>query len=348
MTVHRSPSPTNRGAATTRGRRLAAALTAALTTVAVLAGCAHRPDTRLHPQASPIRYAPMRHPFHGARLYHDPTTAAARWQVVHGAEWLNPITSQPQAHWLSSPQDLTAVPALVRQARQQDALPVLVTYYLPNRDCTKFTQGAPDAAAYDTWIGDLIGDLAGARAAIIMEPDAVPADCFDAARSGLLRRSVHRLEDAGQYVYLDAGHSRWRSTGEMAQRLIESGIQYAEGFSVNVSNRYTTDESYWWGRELSDLVGDRDFVIDTSRNGLGPPAGGQWCNPSRQALGQPPTTATDRPGLAALLWIKPPGESDGRCGGETTYLFSPGQARNLIANRATVGRPPWRLTPTPP
>ena len=28
------------------------------------------------------------------------------------------------------------------------------------------------------------------------------------------------------------------------------------------------------------------------------------------------------PGLAALLWSKLPGESDGICGGETTYLLS--------------------------
>ena len=39
---------------------------------------------------------------------------------------------------------------------------------------------------------------------------------------------------------------------------------------------------------------------------------------------------THQPHLAALLWIKAPGESDGECGGEQTYLFSPTQARNLI------------------
>ena len=42
------------------------------------------------------------------------------------------------------------------------------------------------------------------------------------------------------------------------------------------------------------------------------------------------------PGLAALLWIKLPGESDGICRGETTYLFSPGQARRLTVNSPFV------------
>ena len=96
-----------------------------------------------------------------------------------------------------------------------------------------------------------------------------------------------------------------------------------------------------WGLELSDLVGRREFVIDTSRNGLGPPPDDparddEWCNPGRQALGQQPDAAPRLPGVAALLWIKRPGESDGICGGETTYLFAPRQARILIANAAWV------------
>jgi endoglucanase len=112
-------------------------------------------------------------------------------------------------------------------------------------------------------------------------------------------------------------------------------------FSVNVANRQTTRQSYQWGRELSDLLGRREFVIDTSRNGLGPPPDApdrddEWCNPRRQALGQAPTTRPGMPGLAALLWIKLPGESDGICGGETTYLFSPTQARRLTVNSPFV------------
>jgi endoglucanase len=42
------------------------------------------------------------------------------------------------------------------------------------------------------------------------------------------------------------------------------------------------------------------------------------------------------PGLAALVWIKRPGESDGICGGETNYLFSPTQARRLTVNSPFV------------
>jgi endoglucanase len=257
------------------------------------------------------------------------------------AQWLNPITTTPQAHWLTSPEALDELPTLVRAARPQRAVLVLVAYYIPDRDCTHHSDGAPSPQAYAQWIDTLIARLGTARAVIIVEPDAIPADCFDAARATTLANAVGRLVDAGQYVYLDAGHSRWRSTGETAERLLSAGINHAEGFSVNVANRQTTQDAHRWGQKLADLVGNREFVIDTSRNGLGPPPDDparddEWCNPDRQALGERPTTTPNLPGVAALLWIKRPGESDGQCGGETTDLFSPRQARNLIVNATWV------------
>jgi endoglucanase len=323
-----------------RGRPLWSALALAL--AAVVAGaCTNTPDTTLHPWPPAVTYAPLEHPFHNARLFVDPQTSAARWQREHGAGWLDPITTRPQARWLNGPRDLARLPGLATRARQQRALLVLVAYYLPDRGCSSSGQDAPSPDAYRRWIDRLIHHLGSTRAAIVMEPDAVAADCFNAKRATLLKRSVKRLADAGQYVYLDAGHARWRSTGEMAQRLLRAGMQYAQGFSVNVANRQTTRLSYQWGRELSDLLGRREFVIDTSRNGLGPPPDDpdqddEWCNPQHQGLGQAPTTRTSMPGLAALLWIKLPGESDGICGGETTYLFSPVQAQQLIVNSPFV------------
>jgi endoglucanase len=288
-----------------------------------------------------LTYSRLQEPFHQAKLFRAPDTAADRWKADHqGAAWLDPITSQPQAVWLNNPQDLASVQADARQAQHQGALPVFVTYYVPHRDCWD-QGGAPSGRAYDRWIGQLIAGLHPVRTVIIMEPDAVAADCFTAERAELLKRSVKKLVDAGQYVYLDAGHSQWKPASEMAERLIESGIQYSEGFSVNVSNRQSTADSYAWGRALSDLVGDRDFVIDTSRNGRRPPSAqvdghNGWCNPAGQALGEMPSAATGLPHLAATLWIKGPGESDGYCGTDYTYDFSPRLASELIANSPMV------------
>ncbi|MFI6481686.1 glycoside hydrolase family 6 protein [Nonomuraea sp. NPDC050663] len=302
----------------------------------VLAGCSRAPDTTLKPWPPQVAYAPLRQPFKDAELHRDTDSAAMRYRLANGAAWLAPITGRPQARWINGPADLEPLRAVAAQARLQGTLPVLVAYYLPNRGCAK-DQGARNERAYQRYIGRLIRLLGATDAAVIMEPDAVPADCFTRERGALIAASVRRLAEAGHHVYIDAGHSAWRTTGETAERLLASGIQHAEGFAVNVSNRQSTDASYRWGRELSSLVGGREFVIDTSRNGLGPPPKNEWCNPGRQALGQEPTTQVVAPGLAALLWIKRPGESDGICGGEKTYLFSPRQARLLIDNAQSSG-----------
>ncbi|GLZ28252.1 glucanase [Lentzea sp. NBRC 105346] len=300
--------------------------------VAVLAACGQTPRVELRPSEPAVSYAPLRHPFRDRQLYLAPDSPALRWQNANGASWLDPITRTPQAVWLNSPQDLDKVPALVSEAGQQDALPVLVAYYVPNRGCSDFRDGAPTPAEYVQWVDRLITLLGATKAVVVMEPDAIPADCFTTERAEVLKAAVGKLSEAGHFVYLDAGHSRWRSTGETAERLIAAGVNVAEGFAVNISNRQSTEDAHKWGRELADLTGDREFVIDTSRNGLGPPPGDgdSWCNPEQQGLGEPPTTKPALEGVAALLWIKPPGESDGICGGEDTYLFSPRQARNLI------------------
>jgi endoglucanase len=69
------------------------------------------------------------------------------------------------------------------------------------------------------------------------------------------------------------------------------------------------------------VTGAVHFVIDTSRNGLGPwqpPAGvypdpQDWCNPPDRGLGIQTTAKTNHPLLDAYLWVKIPGASDGEC-----------------------------------
>lgn len=72
-------------------------------------------------------------------------------------------------------------------------------------------------------------------------------------------------------------------------------------------------------------TGTTHFVVDTSRNGLGPwqfpstyPNDGvaqDWCNPPGRGLGARPAAAplADNALVDAYLWIKIPGESDGQC-----------------------------------
>lgn len=285
-----------------------------------------------------VEYAPLRHPFRGAELFLDSDTLARQWQVAHSAAWLDPITSTPQARWLTGPDDLAALGPVVREAGRQRKLLVVVAYHIPNRDCAG--QGAASADDYRAWIGQLVDVLASTRAVVVLEPDAVAADCFDQTRARILAGAVRELADAGHYVYLDAGHPNWRPPAEMAPRLHAAGIAAAEGFSVNVSNRRSTADSQRFAAELSAQTGGREALIDTSRNGLPAPPDDQWCNPAQQGLGQRPTVQSGLDRVAALLWVKRPGESDGPCGEEPSAdAFSPRQARTLIVNAAWVPEP---------
>ncbi len=133
----------------------------------------------------------------------------------------------------------------------------------------------------------------------------------------MLQSAVTGLKaPGGTHVYLDAGNPGYRSVGVMAARLNQASIGQADGFSLNVSNFYTTSELVSYGTSLSALVGNKHFVLDTSRNGNGILSGDQWCNPGGRALGAAPTTSANLGALVdALLWIKVPGESDGTCNG---------------------------------
>jgi endoglucanase len=156
----------------------------------------------------------------------------------------------------------------------------------------------------------------------------------------LLRYAIGKLAALpATTIYLDAGHSAWVPAPEMARRLRAAGIERIRGFALNVSNYRATEELLAYGREISHRVGGKRFIIDTSRNGNGPPAGlepsdaGNWCNPDGRALGAPPTTETGDPLCDAFFWIKAPGESDGTCNrGPSAGAWWPQRALELARN----------------
>jgi endoglucanase len=200
---------------------------------------------------------------------------------------------------------------------------VLVVYDIPHRDCGSYSAGgATSPAAYRTWIDTFANAIGSARAAVILEPDALAElDCFkpadQASTLALLRSAVDRLnKQPGISVYIDAGNESWESASVIAKRLRLAGIDRARGFSLNVSNFYSTATEQRYGDKISRFLGGRThYVIDTSRNGRGPAPNGAWCNPPGVGLGPPSTWHTSDPLVDAYLWIKAPGESDGSCRG---------------------------------
>jgi endoglucanase len=210
----------------------------------------------------------------------------------------------------------------VSKAQTVGKTPILVAYNIPVRDCGSYSAGGSNSPqAYLEWITKFSAGVGNKPALVILEPDAIPgADCLSEegrnTRYDLLKQAVTKLKaNSSTKVYIDSGHAKWKSADEMADRLNKSGIALADGFSLNVSNYVTTADNTSYGQQISAKVGNKHFVIDTSRNGNGPTQDNQWCNPSGRALGTPSTTATGNNLIDAYLWIKVPGESDGGCNG---------------------------------
>lgn len=300
------PGPVRRSA-TWVGRAVVAAVAIALVVVIAqhyLDAQARNPFTRhemfVHPHSQAAQAAES-HAGHEAELF-------ARLAAIPTAIWLT-----PEAHPTGSVGPF--VGEITDQAEAAEQMPVFVTYAIPARDCSAgHSAGGLDAHGYGAWIEEVAGALRS-PAVIIVEPDALAmaAECDRVReRVELISAAVDVFGDAGAVVYIDAGHSDWIDPAPMAELLERAGVNDARGFATNVSAYQSDDAERAYAETLRDLVGGANYVIDSGRNGAGGTP--QWCNPSEQALGQRPG-AIDDDGLDALVWVKPPGESDGTCGG---------------------------------
>ena len=278
---------------------------------------------------------------------HDPALAALYNKIANngGAEWIGDWTPNV-GRYVGKRADMIL---------KSGVLPYFVIYNVPKRDCGQYSAGGSEGAdKYKAWITSFANSLGNRRAAVILEPDSLGllgkkmADgksCLSEAaqkeRLELLRFAVHTLVSLGNTaVYIDAGHSGWLKPAVDAKLLKEAGIEEADGFALNVSNYKSTSTEIPYGKEISKLVGGKHFVIDTSRNGNGPPKCDEaaddencWCNPPGRALGSPPTASTADPLIDAYLWLKKPAESDGKCnGGPKAGDFFQDRALELARN----------------
>ncbi len=179
----------------------------------------------------------------------------------------------PQAVWLTSgtPSQVSAtVKSTLREANAQRAVPVLVLYNIPGRDCGSYSAGgAENTADYEAWIDAIAAAVGSRKVGLILEPDALadlPSDCgYDPTKVNIPQATANRytqinyaltkLEAGSQtLVYLDAGNSHWQAVPIMAARLAQAGVQQAQGFFTNVSNfnlnSYETTYDTW----VSDCI----------------------------------------------------------------------------------------------
>jgi endoglucanase len=288
----------------------------------------------------------------GARVWQNPDSPARRqadsWRSSRpsDAAMLDRIASQPIAQWIGGwTGDVRShVRNIVSRAASEGSVPVFVAYNIPHRDCGGYSASGAQATAagYRSWISNVAAGLSGGRSVVVLEPDAVAQmTCLPAAgqeeRLALIREAVALLKGAGAAVYIDAGNARWLSADAIAARLKRAGIGQADGFSLNVSNFISTSANVAYGEAISARLSGKHFIIDTSRNGMGGAASGEWCNPAGQALGLAPTTRTGHRLVDAYLWIKYPGESDGPCnGGPTAGQWWPDYALGLAQRQAIL------------
>ena len=254
----------------------------------------------------------------------------------------------PTAIWLDEIAAISKMRVALEQARiQQQATGVttlctFVVYNLPGRDCSaQASSGEMTAGELRRYEGEflepirkLAAEFAEVRKVFILEPDSLPnlvtnaeqprcKAASDDYKNGIAA-AIRKLGPLGS-IYVDAGWSGWIGTwsaNRMAEVLVEviglsgDAAMFVRGFVINTSNYGSiTAEAAYGGALRAALAtqGNNDlaFVIDTGRNGQTVAGKGTWCNPKGAGLGRAPTAQSGIPFADALLWIKPPGESDG-------------------------------------
>ncbi|MGI5453102.1 glycoside hydrolase family 6 protein [Streptomyces sp. CA-249302] len=312
-----------------------------------------KPSYSKRPSLSPTRTEKKPEPTPAsARLYLHPDSQVLDWVRAHPGDPRTPviesrIADQPAAVWFAdfTPSTIASrVRAVTSGAAAQGRVPVLVAYAIPDRDCGGASQGgAPDLDAYDDWIDGFAAGLGSGEVVVVLEPDSVAqSDCLPgdqrADRFASLARAgrVLKAADPEARVYYDAGHSSWNTPAKQASLLKQAGAASAassDGIFSNVSNFHTTSDEITYDREVLAALGGPaglGAVIDTSRNGNGAPADGQWCDPAGRRIGRAPTLSTGEARIDAYLWVKLPGESDGCKGAAGT--FSPSYAYALASS----------------
>ena len=241
----------------------------------------------------------------GARLFVDPhsTTVDAMHHLTGAARAdAQVLAGFPSATWFTSGTARAVqndAAKVVREARKDGSMPVLVAYFLPNRDCGQYSAGgAQSTAQYEAWIDGLAAGIDEAPAAVILEPDGLglipnyvskidgssnctitgadPADRFTQLGYAVDTLKAH----AATSVYLDATHTGWQNVGESAQRLLMAGVQRADGFFLNASNYQLTPNLVDYGRWVSSCIAlaERDSAADPTAYDFGGQCGNQYWN----------------------------------------------------------------------
>ena len=215
----------------------------------------------------------------GTRFFVPRSSPGAVQQIVQlllvhdskDAALISEMEAVPRGVWFTNgtpTQVERQVQRTIAEAGVKRAVPILVAYDIPGRDCAGYwAGGALNQADYEAWISAFAQGIGQGNAVVILEPGALgtlPSECglptsaypfTDAERIAELKYAVGALEhDPGVSVYLDGTNSASLSVGTITQRLLQADVQGAQGSFLNVSNYQPTNELTDYGTWISDCI----------------------------------------------------------------------------------------------
>jgi endoglucanase len=269
---------------------------AALIAAPVLASA--KSQANLDPQTQ--FYVPK--PNHGAIEQFADLTSSGEKADAH---LIRQMIETPQAVWFTAgtPKSVEQdARNTVKRAAAKKTVPVLVAYNIPFRDCAQFSAGgATTAEEYMAWIDGFAAGIGNEKAIVILEPDGLgiipwynpfgdrdtwvtnpnyewcqPAEADPATaaadRFAMLNYAIDKLkENPNTSVYLDGTHSGWLGAGDAADRLIQAGVNDADGFFLNVSNYVVNERLEKYGTWVAKCIA---FASHPSSWGNGH---SEWC-----------------------------------------------------------------------
>ncbi|KAK1854679.1 exoglucanase 3 precursor [Colletotrichum chrysophilum] len=187
--------------------------------------------------------------------------------------------------------------------------------------------------------------------AVVLEPDSLAnlvtnlAVEFCAKAAPVYEEGIAYAISSLQYdnvhLYIDAAHGGWLGWDDNlapSAKLFAKVVHKAgnntriRGFSTNVSNynpfnanpraNYTEWSNSWdenhYALSLAPHLEAEGlpsrFIIDQGRVSNSREEWGEWCNVSPAGFGMQPGTPVNNTHIDSVVWVKPGGESDGRCG----------------------------------
>lgn len=277
------------------------------------------------------------------------------------ASLIKKMVQTPHAIWFTQGTPKTVMQDVrntVERAADKGTMPVLVAYNIPFRDCAQYSAGgATTVAQYQAWIDAFAAGIGTNKAVVLLEPDGLgiipwynpfadrddwvtnpnyewcrPAEADPATaaaeRFAMLSYAVDRLKaNPNTSVYLDGTHSGWLGAGDSADRLIQAGVNRADGFFLNVSNYVVNERLEKYGTWVAKCVA---FGSNPASWGKGRT---EWC-----ASQYYPASAGDFSTWALTdQWYTNNVESQ-------TWWYSESVLKHFVIDTSRNGQGPW--TPT--